>query len=68
MELDFTLWREAVEDICPSRLRVHSVGEYVAETHWVYPWQWCPDFNTLHLVNGLATMDVYSNTTRKLNC
>jgi hypothetical protein len=67
-ELDFALRQEAVEDICLSRLRVHSVGKYVAETHQIHPWQWCPDSNTLlHLADGLATMEVYSNTTRKLN-
>jgi hypothetical protein len=33
MDSDFDLWREAVEDISPTRLRVHSVGEFVADTH-----------------------------------
>ncbi len=68
MELDFALWQEAVEDICPSWLRVHSIGKYVAETHWIHPWQWCPDSNTLlHSAAGSATTDEYSNTTKKLN-
>jgi hypothetical protein len=58
-----------VEDICPSRLRVHSVNKYVAETHRIHLWRWCPDSNTLlYLANGTATIDVYSNTTKKLNC
>jgi hypothetical protein len=35
---NFSLWREAVEDICPSRLQVHSVGEYMGETHRIHPW------------------------------
>jgi hypothetical protein len=35
-ESDFELWREAVEDICPSWLRIHSVGEFVAETHQIH--------------------------------
>jgi hypothetical protein len=66
--LDFTLWQEAVVDICSSRLRVHSVGKYVAETHRIHPWQWCPDSNTLlYLANSSATMDVYFKTTKKLN-
>jgi hypothetical protein len=39
-ESDFALWREAMEDICPSRLRVHSMGKYIAETHRIHPWQW----------------------------
>jgi hypothetical protein len=68
MESDFELWREAVEDICPSQLRIHCVGEFVAETHRIHAWQWCPDSNNLlHSVASSATMDVYSNTTRKLN-
>ncbi len=57
-----------MEDICPSRFRIHSVEEFVAETHQIHAWQWCPDSNNLlHSVAGSATMDVYSNTTRKLN-
>jgi hypothetical protein len=57
-----------VEDICPSGLRVHSVGKYFAEIHQIHPWQWCPDSNTLlHSANNSATMDMYSTTTRKLN-
>jgi hypothetical protein len=68
-ELDFALWREAVENICPSRLRVHSMGKYVAETHRIHPWQWCPDSNTLfHAATGSVTTDEYSNTVKKLNC
>jgi hypothetical protein len=37
-ELDFAYWQEAVEDICPSQLRVHSVGKYLIETHRIHPW------------------------------
>ncbi len=67
-ESDFELWREAVEDICPSWLRIHSVGEFVAETHQIHAWQWCPDSNNLlHSVAGSAIMDVYSNTASTLN-
>jgi hypothetical protein len=67
-ESDFELWREAVEDICPSRLRIHSVGVFVAETHRIHAWQWCPDSNyLLHSIAGSATIGVYSNTARKLN-
>ncbi len=46
-ESNFELWREVVEDICPSWLRIHSVGKYVAETHRIHAWQWCPDSNNL---------------------
>jgi hypothetical protein len=34
---NFDLWREAVEDISPTRLQVHSIGEFVADTHRVSP-------------------------------
>ena len=67
-DLDFSLWREAVEDICPSRLRVHSVGEYMGETYQIHPWQWCQESNTLlHTAWGSETTDVYSNTVKKSN-
>jgi hypothetical protein len=67
-ESDFALWREAMENICPSRLRVHSVGKYVEETHQIHPWQWCPESNILlHTAPGLDTMEVYCNTVKKLN-
>ncbi len=67
-DLDFSLWREAVEDICPSHLRVHSVGEYMGETHRIHPWRWCQESNTLlHTARGSETTDVYSNTVKKSN-
>ncbi len=65
---DFDLWREAVEDISPTRLRVHSVGEFVADTHCISPWRWCPVSNTLlHSGADSTTTEVYFNTTRKAN-
>jgi hypothetical protein len=68
-ESGIELWQEAVEDICSRRLRVYSVGEYVTETHRIHAWQSCPDSkNLLHSAASSATMEVYSNTTRKLNC
>jgi hypothetical protein len=58
-----------MEDICPSRLRNHNVRDFVAETHWIHAWQWCPDSNNLlHSVAGSTAMDVYSSTAMKLNC
>ena len=63
---DFDLCHEAVEDISPTRLGVHSVGEFVADTHRVSPWQWCPASNTLlHLGPDSTATEVYSNTTKK---
>jgi hypothetical protein len=65
---DFSLWWEAVEDICPSCLRVHSMGEYVGETYRIHPWQWCQESNTLlHTAWGSETTEVYSNTVKKSN-
>ncbi len=66
--MDFARWQEAMDGICPSWLRVHSFGKYVAETHRIHPWQWCPDSSTLlHSAAGSTTMDAYSNTTKKSN-
>jgi len=57
-----------VQDISPTRLRVHSVGEFVADTHRISPWRWCPMSNTLlHSSADSTTTEVYSNTTRKAN-
>ena len=68
MDSDFDLWPEAVEDISPTRLRVHSVAEFVADTHCISPWRWCPESNTLLHTGADSTMtEVYSNTTRKAN-
>ena len=68
MDSDFDLWREAVEDISPTRLQVHSIGEFVADTHRISPWRWCPVSNTLlHSGADSTTTEVYSNTTRKAN-
>jgi hypothetical protein len=68
MESDFELWRETVEVICPSQLRIHSVEEFVDETQRIYACQWCTDSNNLlHSAASSATIDVYSNTARKLN-
>jgi hypothetical protein len=67
-DLDFLLWQEDVEVICPSWLLVHSVGKYVEEMHQIHPWRWCQESNTLlHTAQGSDAMDVYSNTVRKLN-
>jgi hypothetical protein len=32
---DMILWREALEDICPSRWRLNCLGQYVAKSHRV---------------------------------
>jgi hypothetical protein len=32
-EADMMLWKEALEDICPSRRRLNCLGEFVAKSH-----------------------------------
>jgi hypothetical protein len=32
---DMNLWKEALEDICPSRQRLTCLGQYVTKSHWV---------------------------------
>jgi hypothetical protein len=67
-ESDFELWKEALDDVCLSRLRVHSVGEYIAEMHWIHLRRWCLDTNIiLYFHADSAAMDVYTNTNRKFN-
>ncbi len=67
-EADFRIWKEALEDICPRRMQVHSVREYIAETHRIHPWQWCLDTDELlHFGPDYKMMEVYSNTAKKLN-
>jgi hypothetical protein len=65
---DLQLWKEALEDICLSQLRVYSVGECIAATHPIHPWQWYPESNKiLHCSNKSGMMEVYTISTKKLN-
>jgi hypothetical protein len=59
-EASFRIWKEAMENICSSRMRVHSVGEYIAKTHRIHPWHWCLDTNKLlHFIPDSKPMKVY---------
>ena len=65
---DVTLWREALEDICPSRRCLNCLGQYVAKSHRVREWRWCAESNELlRYSQENASMDIYRNTTKKLN-
>ncbi len=65
---DTMLWKEALEDICPSRQRLNCLGQYVAKSHQVQEWRWCALSNKLlQYYQDAASMDVYKNTTKKLN-
>ncbi len=67
-EADFWIWKEALEDICPSRMQVRSGGEYIAKIHRIHPWCWCLDTNKLlHFGPNSKTIEVYSNMAKKLN-
>ena len=65
---DMILWREALEDICPSRRRLNCLGQYVAKFHRVQEWRWCALSNELlQYYQDTANMEVYKNSTKKLN-
>jgi hypothetical protein len=65
-EANFQVWKEALEDICPSRM--YSIGEYIAETHRIHLWRWFPDTKELLPFSPDSnTMEVYSNMAKKLN-
>ncbi len=65
---DMMLWKEALEDICPSRRCLNCLGQYVAKSHQVREWRWCALLNKLlRYYQDAASMDVYKNTTKKLN-
>jgi hypothetical protein len=62
------LWKEALEDICPSRRRLNCLGSFVAKSHRVQDWQWCALLNELlRYHHDTNSMDIYKNTTKKLN-
>jgi hypothetical protein len=46
-EADMMLWKEALEDICPSRHRLNCLGEFVAKSHRIQEWRWCALSNKL---------------------
>ncbi len=65
---DMMLWKEALEDICPSRRRLNCLGPFVAKSHRVQDWQWCALPNKLlQYHHDTNSMEVYKNTTKKLN-
>jgi hypothetical protein len=65
---DMILWREVLEDICPSRRHLNCLGQYVAMSHQVREWRWCTLSNELlGYYQDTANMKVYKNTTKKLN-
>jgi hypothetical protein len=65
---DMMLWKEALEDIFPSRQHLNCLGQYNAKSHQVRELRWCALLNELlrHYQNA-ASMDIYKNTTEKLN-
>ncbi len=66
---DMILWKEALEDICPSRRCLNCLGQYVAKSHRVREWRWCVLSNKLLCYYQDSTsMDIHQNTTKKLNC
>ncbi len=65
---NFLLWSQALRYIFASRRQTNPVHECVAETHHLHPWWWCPETDTLlHFLPNSTTMEIYSNTSKKLN-
>jgi hypothetical protein len=62
------LWKEALEDICPSRRRLNCLGQYVAKSHRIQEWRWCALSNKLlRYHQGTEIMDTYISSTKRLN-
>jgi hypothetical protein len=65
---DMMLWKEALEDICPSRWRLNCLGLFAAKSHQMQDWRWFALSNELlRYHHDTNSMDVYKNTTKKLN-
>ncbi len=65
---DMALWKDALEDICPSRRHLNCLGHFVSKSHWIREWQWCGGTNELLRYPLERTeMTIYLNTTRKFN-
>jgi hypothetical protein len=62
------IWKEALEDICPSRQRLNCLRQYITKSRQVQEWRWCALSNELlQYYQDTASMDIYQNTTKKLN-
>ncbi len=65
---DMILWKDALEDICPSRRRLNCLGQYAAKSHRIREWRWCAETNELlQYPQESAKIIIYQNTTKKLN-
>ena len=55
-----TLWRNAMQAICPSRCLGQGVGRFVKQTHRMWKWHWNSDGSTLHCTrDNEITEDMY---------
>ncbi len=65
---DMVLWKNALEDICPSRRRLNRHGHFVSKSHRIQEWRWCAGTNKLLRYPPEQTeMTIYQNTTKKFN-
>ncbi len=46
---DMNLWKEALEDICPSRRCLTCLGQYVAKSHRVQKRRWCGESTNFYV-------------------
>jgi hypothetical protein len=47
-ELDFQLWMNALQMICPSKSRAPTVGKFKTRTHQIWKWSWNKETRSLH--------------------
>ncbi len=65
---DMALWKDALEDICPSRRCLNCLGHFVSKSHRIRKWQWCAGTNELLRYPPERTeTTIYQNTTKKFN-
>ena len=57
---DMTLWRNAMQAICPSRCLGRGVGRFINKTHRIWKWHWNSNGSMLHRTrDDRLTEDVY---------
>jgi hypothetical protein len=44
---DMALWKDALEDICPSRRCLNCLGHFVSKSHRIREWRWVEGMNEL---------------------
>jgi hypothetical protein len=59
-QLDFQLWKNALQMICLSKSRAMTVGKFISAPHRIWQWAWDEEDSTLHkLRHDGPTEDVF---------